>query len=152
MKLTRNDIGRDEMLRRLWRHAEINGARIVEQMKRLGGAWDWDKQYFTMDPQRSRAVSVAFSRLFDQGLIYRDNKIVSWCPTLRTALSDAEVESVEFEPGGGQFYNFVSKGQHKRLVPFLDRYSRPFLHSFVGLRLESCTEFFTKYWMPKCVV
>ena len=85
-------LGRERFLERVWAWKEESGNTIVEQMKRLGNSCDWDRLRFTMDEGLSRAVRVAFVRMYEDGLIYRGERIINWCPTDRTALSDSEVE------------------------------------------------------------
>jgi valyl-tRNA synthetase len=75
-------------------------ATITTQLGRMGASLDWGHMYFTLDEQRSRAVQEAFVRLADRGLVYRSSRIVNWCPALRTAVSDIEVDYVEVAPGG----------------------------------------------------
>ncbi|NLZ25811.1 MAG: class I tRNA ligase family protein, partial [Clostridiales bacterium] len=93
--VTKQDIGRDGFLERAWKWKEQYGGRIVEQLKRLGTSCDWSKEAFTMDENLSAAVVDAFIHYYEKGLIYRGDKIINWCPSCRTALSDAEVEYEE---------------------------------------------------------
>ena len=90
--LERRDMGREAFVQRVWQWKEQYGGRIVEQMKALGNSCDWDRLRFTMDEGLSRAVRVAFVRMYEDGLIYRGERLINWCPTDRTALSDSEVE------------------------------------------------------------
>jgi valyl-tRNA synthetase len=92
---TRDAIGRDEFLRRVWRWKEESGGTIIRQLKRLGASCDWSRERFTMDEGLSRAVREVFVRLYEQKLIYRDDYIVNWCPRCQTVLSDLEVEREE---------------------------------------------------------
>jgi valyl-tRNA synthetase len=85
-------LGREAFVARVWEWKEQYGNTIVEQMQKLGDSCDWDRLRFTMDEGLSRAVRVAFVRLYDDGLIYRGERITNWCPTDQTALSDSEVE------------------------------------------------------------
>ncbi|MGH9451426.1 MAG: valine--tRNA ligase [Terriglobia bacterium] len=87
----RLEMGREKFLERCWRWKEQNGGAIKKQMERLGASCDWTRERFTMDPAYSRAVTEAFVRLFEAGLIYRGQYIVNWCPRCGTALSDLEV-------------------------------------------------------------
>lgn len=91
-KKTRHDLGRDQFLERVWEWKEKNGNRICSQLRRIAASVDWSRERFTMDQKLSRAVEEAFIRFHEQGLIYRDNRLVNWCPHLRTALSDLEVD------------------------------------------------------------
>jgi valyl-tRNA synthetase len=94
-KKTRQDLGREEFLRRVWQWKEKFGKRIADQHKVLGASLDWSRERFTMDEQSSIAVREAFVRLFEEGLIYRAQRLINWCPSCRTALSDLEVEHEE---------------------------------------------------------
>ena len=92
---TKEDLGRDGFLARAWRWKEETGGTIVRQLRRLGASCDWSRERFTMDPGLSRAVRESFVRLWQEGLIYRDDYIVNWCPRCQTVLSDLEVEREE---------------------------------------------------------
>ena len=93
--LDKREIGREEFLRRAWEWKKQYGCRIVEQLKTLGSSCDWSREAFTMDENLSAAVLEVFCKLYDKGLIYRGDRIINWCPTCGTALSDAEVEYSE---------------------------------------------------------
>lgn len=93
--LNRFDMGREKFLERVWDWRYQSGDGMTEQIKRLGASADWDREYFTMDDQMSRGVLETFVKLHEQGLIYRDKRLVNWDPVLGTAVSDLEVESVE---------------------------------------------------------
>ena len=88
---TRQKMGREGFVARVWKWREHYGGTILNQMKRLGASVDWDREYFTMDERLSAAVREAFVRLYEQGLIYRGAYIVNWCPRCQTAISDLEV-------------------------------------------------------------
>ena len=90
-KTSRQKLGREAFLKRVWSWKEQYGGAILDQMKRLGASVDWSREYFTMDAGLSRAVREAFVRLHEQGLIYRGAYIVNWCPDCQTAISDLEV-------------------------------------------------------------
>jgi valyl-tRNA synthetase len=90
-KISRQKLGREAFLERVWKWKEQYGGAILDQMKRLGASVDWSREYFTMDAGLSRAVREAFVRLHEQGLIYRGAYIVNWCPDCQTAISDLEV-------------------------------------------------------------
>jgi valyl-tRNA synthetase len=92
---TKEDLGRDEFLARAWRWKDETGGTIVRQLRRLGASCDWSRERFTMDPGLARAVRESFVRLWEEGLIYRDDYIVNWCPRCQTVLSDIEVEREE---------------------------------------------------------
>ena len=91
----KEDIGREEFLKRAYRWKETYGGRIVHQLRRLGCSCDWSREAFTMDERCSKAVREVFVNLYRKGLIYRGSRIINWCPHCHTALSDAEVE---YEP------------------------------------------------------
>jgi valyl-tRNA synthetase len=93
--LSRHDIGRDEFLRRVWAWKETSGDVITGQMRRIGDTVDWSREYFTMDATQSAVVNETFVRLYEEGLIYRGKRLVSWDPVLQSAVSDLEVESEE---------------------------------------------------------
>jgi valyl-tRNA synthetase len=88
---TREQMGREKFVERVWEWRRHYGGAILGQMKRLGASVDWDREYFTMDERLSVAVREAFVRLYEQGLIYRGAYIVNWCPRCQTAISDLEV-------------------------------------------------------------
>jgi valyl-tRNA synthetase len=88
---TRQQMGREAFVERVWRWREHYGGTILSQMKRLGASVDWQREYFTMDERLSVAVREAFVKLYEQGLIYRGAYIVNWCPRCQTAISDLEV-------------------------------------------------------------
>ncbi|OPY71715.1 MAG: Valine--tRNA ligase [Syntrophorhabdus sp. PtaU1.Bin058] len=92
---TRETLGRDAFIERVWQWKEQSGNTIIEQLKRLGSSCDWSRERFTMDEGLSRAVREVFVRLYNEGLIYRDNYIINWCPRCKTALSDLEAEHEE---------------------------------------------------------
>ena len=92
---TRQDLGREAFLERAWAWKEESGGTITRQLRRLGASCDWSRERFTMDPGLARAVREAFVRLYDEGLIYRDDYIVNWCPRCQTVLADLEVEREE---------------------------------------------------------
>ncbi len=90
--LSRLDLGREGFIARVWEWREQYGNRIVAQLKRLGCSCDWGRIRFTMDPGLSRAVRRVFVDLFDEGLIYRGNRIINWCPRCGTAIADVELD------------------------------------------------------------
>ncbi|MGQ9793859.1 MAG: valine--tRNA ligase [Anaerolineae bacterium] len=95
--LTRQQIGREEFLRRTWEWKNRYGGRIQLQLRRMGASCDWDRERFTLDEGLSRAVRECFVRLYEKGLIYRGEYLVNWSPGLQTAVSDLEVEYREEE-------------------------------------------------------
>ncbi|MBN1557674.1 MAG: valine--tRNA ligase [Lentisphaerae bacterium] len=90
--LSREDLGREQFVERVWSWRETYGGTIIRQLKRLGCSCDWARERFTMDEGLSRAVEEVFVRLYEKGLIYRANYIINWCPRCHTALSDEESE------------------------------------------------------------
>ncbi|MFH0938830.1 MAG: valine--tRNA ligase [Planctomycetota bacterium] len=92
---TRYQIGREELIRRIWAWKEESGGVILKQLRKLGAACDWERARFTLDETLSKAVRHAFVRLFQDGLIYRGKYLVNWCPRCHTTLSDDEVEHAE---------------------------------------------------------
>jgi valyl-tRNA synthetase len=100
---SRQGLGREAFLERVWDWKKHYGGAIQAQMKRLGASVDWDREYFTMDENLSRAVTEVFVRLHEQGLIYRGKYIVNWCPRCMTAISDLEVVHEDF---AGKLYQF----------------------------------------------
>jgi len=95
---TRHDLGREEMIKRIWTWKDKYHANITTQLKRMGGSMDWSREAFTLDEPRAEAVQKVFIQLHDQGLIYRDNRLVSWSSALSTTLSNLEVDNKEL-PG-----------------------------------------------------
>ncbi|MFG3258014.1 valine--tRNA ligase [Streptomyces sp. NPDC048172] len=92
---SRQDLGREEFVRRVWQWKDEYGGKILGQMRRLGDGVDWSRERFTMDEGLSRAVQTVFKKMFDDGLIYRAERIINWCPRCLTAISDIEVEYQE---------------------------------------------------------
>lgn len=90
--ITKEDLGREKFLERAWEWKEKYGGRIVEQLKKLGASCDWSRERFTLDDGCSKAVRYSFKKLYDEGLIYRGERIINWCPYCETSISDAEVE------------------------------------------------------------
>ena len=107
--LKKEDVGREEFLKRAWAWKDKYGNRIVEQLKSLGSSCDWSRLAFTMDERCSKAVVDVFIKLYKKGLIYQGSRIINWCPTCRTALSDAEVEYAE-EPSFFWHLRYQIKG------------------------------------------
>jgi valyl-tRNA synthetase len=90
--IDRHQLGREKFIERVWEWRKEYGGAIINQLKRLGASCDWDRERFTMDEGLSRAVKKVFVTLYSQGLIYRSNYIINWCPRCHTALADLEVE------------------------------------------------------------
>ncbi len=100
--VTKEEIGRDEFLKRAWAWKDQYGSRIIEQLKKMGSSCDWDRERFTMDEGCSKAVKEVFVNLYNKGLIYQGKRMVNWCPHCRTTISDAEVE---YEDQAGHFWH-----------------------------------------------
>lgn len=100
--LTRDDLGREKFIERVWDWKEEKGGHILEQIHRMGASVDWSRECFTFDDQRAKAVRKVFVKLFEEGLIYKGNYIINWCNRCHTALADDEVEH---SPKPGHFYN-----------------------------------------------
>ncbi len=101
---TRHDLGREKFLERVWAWREESGGQIIRQLKRLGASADWTREAFTMDEVRSRAVRYAFVKYFHEGLAYRGERLLNWCPRCETTLSDLEVN---YEPTPGTLYRIA---------------------------------------------
>ncbi|MEU4414787.1 valine--tRNA ligase [Nocardia salmonicida] len=95
--LSRHDLGREAFEQRVWQWKAESGGAISDQMRRLGDGVDWDRERFTMDEGLSRAVQTIFKRLYDDGLIYRAERIINWCPRCATAISDIEVDHKDLD-------------------------------------------------------
>jgi valyl-tRNA synthetase len=98
---SRHDIGREKFVERVWKWKSESGGQITVQMRRAGSSVDWSREKFTMNEDLSRVVREVFVRLYDEGMIYRGNRIVNWCPQDQTVLSDLEVEKL---PQAGKLY------------------------------------------------
>ena len=101
--LTRHGLGREKFIEKVWEWKEKSGGEITNQLRALGASPDWEKERFTMDEGLSKAVISVFVKLYKEGLIYRDKRLVNWDPKLLTAISDLEVEQKEVE---GKFWYF----------------------------------------------
>ena len=105
---TKEQIGREEFLKRAWEWKETYGGKITEQCRKLGDSCDWERERFTMDEGCNKAVTEFFVHLYEKGLIYKGNRIINWCPSCGTSLSDAEVEH---EDKNGKYYYFRYPGE-----------------------------------------
>lgn len=101
--LEKEDLGREEFLKRAWAWKEEYGGRITRQCRKLGDSCDWSRERFTMDEGCNKAVKTFFIKLYERGLIYRGNRLINWCPECGTSLSDAEVEH---EDKSGKYWYF----------------------------------------------
>src|SRR5512139_1289137 len=111
---SKEELGREEFVRRVWEWKAKYGGIIQTQVRRLGASCDWDRELFTLDEGLSRAVREAFVHLFEKGLIYRCPRLINWSPGLKTAVSDLEVEYSE-EPGTLYYFKYRLKGSSEYL-------------------------------------
>jgi valyl-tRNA synthetase len=112
---SRHDLGRKNFVAKVWEWKEQSGSTITQQMRRMGDSVSWEHEYFTMDDKLSKVVVETFVRLFDEGLIYRGKRLVSWDPILKSAVSDLEVESEE-EDGFMWHIRYAIDGSSDSLV------------------------------------
>ncbi len=110
--LTRHDLGREKFVEKVWEWKETYGNRITSQIRSLGSSCDWSREAFTMDENLSRAVTEAFCRFHEDGLLYRDTRLVNWSCALRSAISDIEVDHVDLE--GQSFFAIPGHDQQKK--------------------------------------
>ena len=113
--ISKEEIGREEFLKRAWAWKDKYAGRIVEQLKKLGSSCDWSRLAFTMDERCSKAVKEVFVNLYNKGLIYQGSKIINWCPSCKTALSDAEVEYSE-EPSYFWYLKYPVEGEEGNFI------------------------------------
>lgn len=107
----RRDVGREAFLGRVWEWRDEHGSIIINQLKRLGCSCDWERERFTMDEGLSRAVQIVFKKLYDEGLIYRGNYLVNWCPRCLTTLADDEVDYAD-KPGKLWYLRYPLEGNN----------------------------------------
>ena len=121
----RSDFSRDEFIAKVWDWKAESGGTITQQLRRLGASCDWENERFTMDEGFSKAVTKVFVDLYNQGLLYRDKRLVNWDPAFRTAISDLEVETREVDGYmwhfkyplvGGETYNYVERDDEGVIV------------------------------------
>jgi valyl-tRNA synthetase len=118
----RHAMGRDAFVEKVWEWKKEYGGRIIGQLKRLGASCDWDRERFTMDEGLSKAVREVFVRLYEEGLIYRGERLINWCPRCHTALSDIEVEH---EDEKGKLYHIAYPLSHDRNIRLTVATTRP---------------------------
>ncbi|SVD67388.1 uncharacterized protein METZ01_LOCUS420242, partial [marine metagenome] len=99
---SRQEIGREKFIDRMWQWKDESRGRIISQLQEIGSSCDWERERFTLDEGLSKAVRTAFVKLYERGLIYRGDYMVNWCPNCQTAVSDLEVIPIEIE---GNFYH-----------------------------------------------
>ena len=114
-KITRHDLGRDKFIEKVWEWKDQSGGTITNQLRALGASPDWEKERFTMDDGLSKAVNYVFVKLYKEGLVYRDKRLVNWDPKLLTAISDLEVEQRETN-GKFWFFNYPIQGSDEFLT------------------------------------
>jgi len=114
--LKREQLGREEFVKRTWEWKEKYGGIITRQIRRLGASCDWDREHFTLDPDLSAAVREAFVRLYEKGLIYRGLRMINWSPGLKTAVSDLEVEYSQ-EPGRLYYFKYMLADSSNEFIP-----------------------------------
>ncbi len=114
-KKSRHDLGREKFLEKVWEWKERSQETIISQMKKMGGSFDWSRLAFTLDENVSLAVRECFFRLYQEGLIYRDQAIIQWCPRCHTALSDLEVKFKE-TPGKFWHIKYRLKGEPSKYL------------------------------------
>jgi valyl-tRNA synthetase len=114
-KITRHDLGRDKFIEKVWEWKDQSGGTITNQLRALGASPDWEKERFTMDDGLSKAVNYVFVKLYKEGLVYRDKRLVNWDPKLLTAISDLEVEQRESN-GKFWFFNYPIQGSDEFLT------------------------------------
>lgn len=105
--ISKEELGREEFLKHVWEWKRVYGGKITEQCRKLGDSCDWSRERFTMDEGCSKAVNAFFKKLYDKGFIYKGNRLINWCPTCGTSLSDAEVEH---EEKNGKYWYFRYPG------------------------------------------
>src|SRR5688572_28590258 len=114
-EVTREELGREEFVKRTWEWKKKYGSIITNQIRRLGASCDWSRERFTLDPGLSRAVREAFVRLYEKGLIYRGEYMINWCPSCRTAISD--LETIHEETTGSLWHiAYPVNGSDRKLV------------------------------------
>jgi valyl-tRNA synthetase len=113
--LEKEDIGRDAFLERAWAWKKLYGGKITDQCRKLGDSCDWSRERFTMDEGCNKAVTEFFIRLYEKGLIYRGNRLINWCPTCGTSLSDAEVDHQD-KTGKYWYFRYPAKDGGEGIV------------------------------------
>ena len=118
----RHMMGREAFVQEVWKWKQEYGGRIINQLKRMGASCDWDRERFTMDPGLSKAVIEVFVTLHEEGLIYRGERLINWCPRCHTALSDIEVEH---EDEKGKLYHIAYPLSHDHAIRLTVATTRP---------------------------
>jgi valyl-tRNA synthetase len=120
--IDRHALGREKFVEKVWEWKKEYGGRIINQLKRMGASCDWDRERFTMDEGLSRAVREVFVSLYEEGLIYRGERLINWCPRCHTALSDIEVEH---EDEKGKLYHIAYPLSHDHNIRLTVATTRP---------------------------
>jgi len=120
--IDRHALGREKFIEKVWEWKKVYGGRIISQLKRLGASCDWQRERFTMDEGLSRAVREVFVALYEEGLIYRGERLINWCPRCHTALSDIEVEH---EDEKGKLYHIAYPLSHDHNIRLTVATTRP---------------------------
>ncbi len=120
--IDRHAVGRDKFVAKVWEWKKEYGGRIINQLKRMGASCDWERERFTMDEGLSRAVREVFVTLYEEGLIYRGERLINWCPRCHTALSDIEVEH---EDEKGKLYHIAYPLSHDHNIRLTVATTRP---------------------------
>jgi valyl-tRNA synthetase len=120
--IDRHQLGRELFVEKVWEWKQEYGGRIINQLKRMGASCDWDRERFTMDPGLSKAVIEVFVTLHEEGLIYRGERLINWCPRCHTALSDIEVEH---EDEKGKLYHIAYPLTHDHAIRLTVATTRP---------------------------
>ncbi len=115
-EVTREELGREEFVKRVWSWKAKYHSIITSQIRRIGASCDWQRERFTLDEGLSKAVREAFVRLYEKGLIYRGPRLINWSPGLKTAVSDLEVEYSE-EPGRLYYFKYMLAGSATEFIP-----------------------------------
>ena len=120
--IDRHALGREKFVEKVWEWKKEYGGRIINQLKRMGASCDWERERFTMDEGLSRAVREVFVTLYEEGLIYRGERLINWCPRCHTALSDIEVEH---EDEKGKLYHIAYPLSHDHNIRLTVATTRP---------------------------
>jgi valyl-tRNA synthetase len=120
--IDRHALGREAFVEKVWEWKKEYGSRIINQLKRMGASCDWERERFTMDEGLSRAVREVFVTLYEEGLIYRGERLINWCPRCHTALSDIEVEH---EDEKGKLYHIAYPLSHDHNIRLTVATTRP---------------------------
>ena len=121
-QVDRHALGREQFVEKVWEWKKEYGGRIINQLKRMGASCDWERERFTMDEGLSRAVREVFVTLYEEGLIYRGERLINWCPRCHTALSDIEVEH---EDEKGKLYHLSYPLSHDHNIRLTVATTRP---------------------------